>query len=60
MVPSWAVTSTVIGVKPTAKGMAALGDPETMVAPLTLTVALICARVGVSVRDVVALETLAV
>ena len=50
----------VIGVTPTASGMVALGLPEMTVAPLTVSVALICARVGVIVMEVVALATLAV
>ena len=60
MLPSCAVTTVVIVLLPTARLIAPLGVAETTVTPLTFTVAPAAATVGVTVMDVVALETLAV
>ena len=57
VVPSCAVTTIVIILLPTIKGMAADGVPEGTTTPLTLTVAVASLVVGVTVIDVVALLT---
>ena len=58
--PSWAVTTTEIVLAPTLRLCAALAAPEATDTPLTFTEAVVSARVGVTVTDVVAFATLAV
>ncbi len=60
VVPSCAVTTTLIVFEPTLRLMGWLKVPEATFVPFTLTVASLSSRVGVTVRDVVALGTLAV
>ena len=60
VVPSCAVTTTVIVFGPTAKGMALYAVPLVTAFPFTVTVALASEVVGVTVILVVALLTLAV
>ena len=60
VVPSWAVTTVLIGLLPTARLIAPLAAPEVTAIPLTVTVAPAWAAVGVTVRVEVALGTLAV
>jgi hypothetical protein len=60
VVPSWAVTTTVIGVSPTLRLRLPEGLPEATGVPFTVTVAPLPATVGVTVRLVTPLATLAV
>ncbi len=57
--PSCAVTTTVIVFVPTARGIAADADPDVTVTPFTFTEALLSVTDGVTVNDVVSLETVA-
>jgi hypothetical protein len=59
-VPSSAVPTTVIVFDPTVKEIADDAEPEVTVVPFTLIVAFALVRVGVTVIDVVAFETVAV
>ncbi len=60
VVPSWAVTTTVIVFAPTLSAMGADAEPDVVVVPFTLTVALASVTVGVTVTDEVAFDTDAV
>ena len=60
MVPSSAVTSTVIGLAPTTSGIEALAVPDATGVPFTLTVEVASVIVGVIATPVVALATLEV
>ena len=60
MVPSWAVTRTVIALAPTLSAMAPLAEPLVTAVPATVTVAELCATVGVSFACVLAFVTVAV
>ena len=60
VVPSWAVTTVVIVLAPTASAIAPEALPLLVATPLTVTLALASATVGVTVSEVVALLTLAV
>ncbi len=60
MAPSGAVTTVVMVFGPTASAMAPLALPEGTLTPLTLTVAVLSATVGVSVIEVTAFATLTV
>ena len=55
--PSWAVTTVVMVVWPTAKAIAPDAVPEVTVAPFTFIVAVGSAAVGVTVTEAVALTT---
>ena len=57
VVPSCAVTTTVIGLTPTASAMAAEALPLATVLPFTLTVAVASATVGVTVIVLTAFAT---
>ena len=60
VVPFCAVTTVVSVLDPTTSGSDVLAAPEATVTPLTFTVAVLSATVGVSVTEAVALVTLAV
>ena len=56
--PSWAVTSTVIVLLPTARLMLPEAEPLVTAVPLTFTVAVLSVTVGVTVSEVTLLATL--
>lgn len=60
VVPSWAVTTVVMIVWPTAKAILPDVAPDITAAPLTLTVAVGSCAVGVIVTDVVELAAVVV
>ena len=60
MVPSCAVTLTVIALAPSLSAMAALAEPLVTAVPSTVTVAAECATVGVTFAWVLAFATVAV
>ena len=60
VVPSCAVTTTLIGLAPTTKAIAPDALPLATVVPLTLTVAVASATVGVTVIELTALATASV
>ena len=60
VVPSCAVTTTVIMLLPTFSEIEPEAEPEVTAVPLTVIVALAWVRVGVTVIEVVALATEAV
>ena len=60
VVESWAVTTVLMTLGPTARLIEPLKLPELTTTPLTLTEAVVSAKVGLTVIEVVALETLAV
>ncbi len=60
MVPSAAVTTTVIVFSPTLKEMAPEAEPDVVDTPFTVTVAGATLTVGVTVTDDVAFDTDAV
>ena len=58
--PSPAVTNTIMVLGPTDKGMLADADPEGVILPLTVTLAVESLVVGVTVMDDTEFETAAV
>ncbi len=60
MVPSWAVTTTVMMFSPISSPVASLGEPLTTAAPFTVTVALGSVTVGVTVTLATLFGTVAV
>ena len=60
VLPSWAVTTTVMVFDPTLSEIAPEAEPDVTEVPLTVMVALACVRVGVIVIDVTELATDAV
>ena len=60
IVESWAVTTMLMTLGPTARLIEPLKIPELTTTPLTRTEAVVSAKVGLTLIVVVALETLAV
>ena len=60
VVPFWAVTTVVTVLAPTFRAIAPEALPLVVATPLTVTLAVASATVGVTVSEVVALLTLAV